>query len=106
VALASEIVRIENADPADASSPAELDRANLARAFALTAAEALDAEAFGKRLLGSCSPAAIGPPSSPTGWPSSARAGKVEGHRPGRGAWQGGPVLGGERRRGLGGETL
>jgi len=105
MALASEIVSIENVDPADASSPAEFDRANRVRVFALTAAEALDAEVFGKR-LGSCSPAAIGPPSSPTGWPSSARAGKVEGRRPGRGAWQGGPVLGGERRRGLGGETL
>ena len=50
LAVASWIVRIENADPADAISPAELDRANLKRAFAPGAAEAFDAEAFGKRL--------------------------------------------------------
>jgi len=43
-------LRIENAGPAGASSLVELDRAHLERAFALDAAGALDAEAFGKRL--------------------------------------------------------
>ena len=43
------MVRIEHTDLADAV-PQELDRANLERAFALDAAEALVAEAFGKRL--------------------------------------------------------
>jgi len=50
LAVASEKVRIENAGPAGASSLVELDRAHLERAFALDAAGALDAEAFGKRL--------------------------------------------------------
>jgi hypothetical protein len=42
------VVRVENADLADAVSPKELDRANLELAFALEATEALDAEAFEK----------------------------------------------------------
>src|SRR5215210_351764 len=37
LAVASEIMRIENADPAEAISPEELDRANLKRAVALGA---------------------------------------------------------------------
>lgn len=50
LAVASEIEGIENADPADALTSEELERANQKRAFALDAAEILDAEAFGKRL--------------------------------------------------------
>ncbi len=50
MAVATEIERIENADPADALAPSELEQANLKRAFAVDAAETLDAEAFGKRL--------------------------------------------------------
>jgi len=45
LAVVSEIVRIENADPAGRDLPEELDRANLKRAFALDAVEA-----FGKKL--------------------------------------------------------
>ena len=49
-AVALGLVRVENADLADAVSPKELDRAHLELAFALEATEALGAEAFGKRL--------------------------------------------------------
>ncbi len=50
LAVALGLARVENADLADAVSPKELDRANLELAFALEATEALDAEAFEKRL--------------------------------------------------------
>ncbi len=49
-AVASEVERIENADPADSLTPEELEHANQKRAFALDAAETLDPEKFKKRL--------------------------------------------------------
>lgn len=50
MAVASEIERIENADPADMLTSEELEQANQKRAFALDAAESLGTEALKKRL--------------------------------------------------------
>ena len=105
--MTSEIVRIENANPEDASSFAELDRANPGHVFDLTAAEALDAEAFAKRLEF----ALVG------GDRASVFAYRMAGQRKGkesRGAspWTGylarrpRPGRGAPRRRDLGGEPL
>ena len=77
LAVASQIVRIENADLADAISPKELDRANLERAFAL------DAAAFGKSLE---SVPAGGDRASIFAYRKAGQRKSKEGMRPGRGA--------------------
>jgi hypothetical protein len=50
MAVASEVERIENADPANSLSSEELEQANKRRAFAMDAADTLDTKVFGKRL--------------------------------------------------------
>jgi hypothetical protein len=104
MALASEIVRIENADPADASSPAELDRANLAR---LCSDRRRGPLRRGVRKAVRVVLAGGDPASVFAYWMVEQRKSREgRGAPPWTGCLEAVPVLGGERRRGLGGETL